>query len=734
MADENPLSMVDHALQYAGRGWPVFRLVGKIPLKGSKGFKDATTDRETLERWWVERPDANIGLATGHGLVVLDVDGPEGLAELQALVTLHGPLPRTLAARTGNGLHAYFAYAGTDIKSSARSKLHVRATGGFVVIPPSLHPNGRRYEWIDPSLTVANLPDWLKEWMINGSKRNGNASLGVTLNSASSKLPSWLAGLPSRGLAASAIRALSTAESTWSPQEQKRIESALKAIPALKMDIWVKMGFILKGLEWFRGDGSDVGFEIWDAWSSTSPHNYPGTDGCAARWRYFNVSDRPDKVTLGTLFALAQDHGWRGIEVEQVNSADLNGHPSAAAVMPAGLSQPVHAIVFPDQDKAGRPKSTTSNARAALDMLAIDCSHDLFKDKMRIAGQAIGEHAGDVADNAILALREIIHRQYGFDAGQVNTTHAVMQKCVAHQFDPVLDYLDGLQWDRVARLATWLHRYMGADDNAYTREVGTKMMVAAVRRAYEPGIKFDQIVVLEGPEGIGKSQAIRILAGDDYFKDKSILTAGDREQQEAVRGVWLYEVSELTGIRRVDAQRLKHFISRQEDVARPAYARFAVELPRRCIFIGTTNDNDYLKSETGNRRFWPVATRQIDLEGIKRDRDQLWAEAAAIEKEGHSIEMHQGLWARAKEEQEQRMEPDAWFNDFARFLVKQDDISVSELLTGALQMQAREINQGAQNRAAQALKQLGFARYRKRECGTLIWRYKRELGTDSGHS
>ena len=279
---------VDRALQYASRGWPIFRLSGKVPLKGSRGFKDATTDLATIERWWGELPNANIGLRTGCGIVVLDIDGAEGLAELKALVAIHGPLPATLTVRTGTGAHAYFAYAGTDIKSSARGALHVRAAGGFVVVPPSVHPNGRRYEWIDPLVTVAELPDWLRTWMQNDKRTD---KTGVPLTVASSR-PGYLDLLPSRGLAGAALQAIKTAESTWSPQEQKRIESALKAIPADNYEIWYKIGMILQGLQWIGGDGIDYGLELWDQWSQGCEAKYPGIEGVEAKWSTFGAGGR----------------------------------------------------------------------------------------------------------------------------------------------------------------------------------------------------------------------------------------------------------------------------------------------------------------------------------------------------------------------------------------------------------------------------------------------------------
>jgi predicted P-loop ATPase len=164
-------------------------------------------------------------------------------------------------------------------------------------------------------------------------------------------------------------------------------------------------------------------------------------------------------------------------------------------------------------------------------------------------------------------------------------------------------------------------------------------------------------MVLEGAQGSGKSTALRVLAGDANFSDAEILSADPREQQELIVGVWIFELSELAGLRKTDVEKVKMFASKTCDSARPAYGRSRVDRPRRCIFVGTTNDGEYLQDATGNRRFWPVLTGTIDLAALRRDRDQLWAEAATADEE---LTIPRELWRAAAERQNSRLIADPW--------------------------------------------------------------------------
>jgi len=181
----------------------------------------------------------------------------------------------------------------------------------------------------------------------------------------------------------------------------------------------------------------------------------------------------------------------------------------------------------------------------------------------------------------------------------------------------------------VPRLNTWLIDWAKAEDTPYTRAVSAKPLLAAVRRVRRPGTKFDEMLVLEAPQGYNRSSALRILAvNDDWFTDDIPLNADSKVVIERLSGKWIAEASELKGMRRGDVEHLKAMLSRQVDRARLAYDRTPTEYPRQSIFIGTTNSATYLRDMTGDRRYWPVAVERFDLEALKANRDQLWAEAA----------------------------------------------------------------------------------------------------------
>ncbi|MBR5878863.1 MAG: hypothetical protein IKY91_04870 [Akkermansia sp.] len=258
-------------------------------------------------------------------------------------------------------------------------------------------------------------------------------------------------------------------------------------------------------------------------------------------------------------------------------------------------------------------------------------------------------------------------------------------ECARNAFHPVREYLTGLEWDGKERLDTMLIRWLKAEDSEYTRAASRKWMCAAVARVMEPGRKFDNMLVLVGRQGIGKSTLARTLSRG-WFTD-SIQRLDGKDAYESLRGVWIVELAELAATKRSETETIKNFISKAEDTYRPAYGRHTVVYPRQCLFYGTTNDPDFLKDKSGNRRFWPVDATGVnngELRGLEEEVDQLWAEAVVRWRGGEVLWMNdETLRKAAQEAQEQFTVQDDLAGQVMEFLDKKlprgwDDLPIEE--------------------------------------------------------
>jgi predicted P-loop ATPase len=252
-------------------------------------------------------------------------------------------------------------------------------------------------------------------------------------------------------------------------------------------------------------------------------------------------------------------------------------------------------------------------------------------------------------------------------------------------FHPVRDYLHLLDWDGVSRLDTWMRDYWGAtkQPDEYLAAVGAAWMISAVARIMQPGCQADYALVLEGSQGVRKSTALRILSGDDYFSDSLPADLSHKDARDHLRGKWIVELPELAQFKRNEIETVKAFITRRYEQYRPSYGRHEIRFPRQCVFAGSTNDDTYLVDTTGNRRFWVIACGQVDLEAMKRDRDQLWAEAAARYRRGDLSYLTPEQEALASVEAAARVAHDPWTSQVAQI--------VSERLKDAADVSAGEV-------------------------------------------
>jgi predicted P-loop ATPase len=315
-----------------------------------------------------------------------------------------------------------------------------------------------------------------------------------------------------------------------------------------------------------------------------------------------------------------------------------------------------------------------------------------------------------VKDVDISDLREWLQKA-GLHHVTKETAHSAVD-LVAHErrFHPVRDYIESQRWDGVRRIDSWLATYLGAEATEYTAKIGSMFLIAMVARIIDPGCKSDHMLVLEGAQGTMKSTACAVLGGP-YFSDALPDIGEGKDVSQHLRGKWLIEVSEMHAMGRAEASQLKAFITRTTERYRPSFGRLEVIEPRQCVFIGTTNKDAYLRDETGGRRFWPVKTGIIDIEALKRDRGQLFAEA--LERYCDATPWWPDRTFEAQYIQPQqaaRYEADAWEEQISEYLRTHNRITIGEVAFHALSIQTPRVGRAEQNRIIGVLEQLGWKR------------------------
>lgn len=329
--------------------------------------------------------------------------------------------------------------------------------------------------------------------------------------------------------------------------------------------------------------------------------------------------------------------------------------------------------------------------------------------------------AGPLDDYSIAFISQWLAKRHRVRLGVQNAAGAaiVASKAKGRSVHPVREYLRGLAWDGAPRVERWLSNYAGTVDGEYVRAVGRMWMIAAVARVMQRLSICKTMLILEGPQDAGKSTLLRRLCPvPEWFSDTPIDLGAGKDQYQALRGKWIVEIPELDGFRGKDATRIKSFVSSPVDNYRKSYGRTNEDVPRQCIFAGTTNEEHYFHDSTGNVRFWPVKVGKVDFAGIERDRDQLWAEALAMYLDGAAWHISDARLADlAREEQAEREEEDVWGAKLDEWLraplgakAARAGVSTSDVLHDAIGLPTKDQDRGAQTRIGIVMKKFGFTR------------------------
>ena len=437
-----------------------------------------------------------------------------------------------------------------------------------------------------------------------------------------------------------------------------------------------------------------------DVYSRCNGDRYTYTEGSSSaglvvyedgKFAYSNHATDPACGKLCNSFDLVRIHRFRELDDDAKDSTPVNKLPSFIKMNELAASdEGVKKLLiserlrsanedfagadFADEDwqveleldKQGQVKATLDNIMlilrndSGLKSIAFNLHRDGIDARGTLPWEQIKSGWND-SDNA--ALKVYINHKYGVYAPS-KTKDAVLTAAAERAYHPVKEYLEALPpWDGVSRIDTLLTEYFGAEDNSYTRAVIRKSLTAAVARIYRPGVKFDSVLILNGPQGIGKSTFFSRLAGEWFSDSLTVTDMKDKSGPEKLQGYWILELGELAGMRKTEAETVKSFITRVDDKYRASYGVSVENHPRQCIIVGSTNAEDgFLRDITGNRRFWPVRVSGVcdkkPWQLTDADVRRIWAEALVLYRGGEKLYLEGEDAKRAVREQTEAMETD----------------------------------------------------------------------------
>lgn len=426
--------------------------------------------------------------------------------------------------------------------------------------------------------------------------------------------------------------------------------------------------------------------------------------------------------------------------VPYVPNADGNGPPRNPPPPPAAPPPPPGPPDGAEWRKLlttapnGAPAQTYHNARVILDNHEDFLGHIRWNEvskRVEIHGGPLMRHSKMGIEGIVAGAEDYLTSTHGVGVQYAGLARRIISTARANAYDPIKDYLNSLVWDGVPRKNNWLKTYCGAskESDEYLEKVGSRWLVALVARGLEPGCKVDNVLVLESPPGTGKSTIFEIIGGE-WFCDTAI-SLGDKDSRMMAGHYWLCEMAEIVAFKKTGHDVLKSFFSSRVDKFRPPYGASFEDFPRRCVFVGTTNDDSYLGDETGNRKYWPVAAAYTAgaTAALRRDRDQLLAEAVVAYRAGEPWHFGYNEISVTEEEADKRMieaptstKVISWWYGMTKS-ERPAVVTTMEVAEMALEALPMQVKHGDLTAIGHALKKMGFLKNRDSLRSGRCWRY-----------
>lgn len=421
---------------------------------------------------------------------------------------------------------------------------------------------------------------------------------------------------------------------------------------------------------------------------------------------------------------------WRAAKDAETEALRLR---KAAAIVPQGDEDAWKSQLSAKHDKEGNItglKPETKNIALILDNDPLFKGHlrwNLMDMDLEVRGGLLAKHSRNTM--AIELSYWLQGSPYFLNMPKAFCEDAILACAERNSYDPQQEYFDNLPaWDGVPRIDSMLEDYCGAESTPFTRMVSRKFMAGAAARALQHGIKFDTALVLQGDQGLGKSSFVSALGAGMTASTK--IDIGNKDSLMMLTRHWLVELEEMSSLHGKEAEKVRGFISETVDAFRPPYGRAIQKFPRRCVFIGTTNSDQPLTDREGNRRYWVIPVRKINVRALEVDRDQLWAEARAIFEAGEQLWLNQEEAAVAASETamfEQEEPLDGmllhWF--LGKTKPRPRYVTTHELMERVLMLMPEGRTSGQARRLAQSLRRLGFLS--RRNNGARLWKAPQHL-------